>query len=410
LTTPTLGVATATSLQGIIGNVTPAAGTFTTVTGSNDASLNGLTVGRGAGAVSTNTAVGASALPANTTGNFNTSIGFQSLFTNTTGGQNTAIGLNTLYTNNGNYNVAVGVGAMQANTSGSNNSAFGTGSLAANTTASNNTAVGYQAGYTNTTGTQNVHLGLNAGYTNSTGNFNIYIGSETGKIATGSNNLFIGYNSGYNMTTGAKNTLVGAFPGSSGGLDIRTASNYAVISDGDGNRLISTANGQTLALDSAIPQTGTGITFPATQSASSNANTLDDYEEGTWTPTFFGTTTAGSPTYNAQVAAYTKIGRSVSVTCYISITNIGGMTGTLQIGGLPFTTMTGGSYYGGFAIAEFDGITFSSGRTMLGLEPAHGQTTITIYNNGSGVSASQQTIANIASSTFIVFSGTYFSA
>ena len=155
---------------------------------------------------------------------------------------------------------------------------------------------------------------------------------------------------------------------------------------------------------------GIGITFPATQSASSDANTLDDYEEGTWTPTFFGTSVAGSPSYNARVAAYTKVGRLVSITCYLDMSNLGGMTGTIQIGGLPFTTMTGGSYYGGFAIAEFAGFTFSSGRTMLGLEPAHGQTTITIYNNGSGVAASQQTVANMADSTFIVFSGTYFSA
>jgi len=153
-----------------------------------------------------------------------------------------------------------------------------------------------------------------------------------------------------------------------------------------------------------------GIQFPATQSASSNANTLDDYEEGDWTPTFFGTTTAGSPTYNTRVAAYTKIGRSVSVTCFMYITNLGGMAGNIQIGGLPFTSMTGGSYYGGFAIAEFEGFTFAAGRTQLGLEPTHGSTNIVIYNSGSGVSASQQTIANTANSTYIIFSGTYFSA
>ena len=37
------------------------------------------------------------------------------------------------------------------------------------------------------------------------------------------------------MTTGAKNTIIGAYTGNQGGLDIRTASNYIVLSDGDGN-------------------------------------------------------------------------------------------------------------------------------------------------------------------------------
>ena len=64
---------------------TDSAQTFTgTQTFSSDASVNGLTVGRGAGAVSTNTAVGASALNANTTGASNTALGYQSLATNTT--------------------------------------------------------------------------------------------------------------------------------------------------------------------------------------------------------------------------------------------------------------------------------------------------------------------------------------
>ena len=64
----------------------------------------------------------------------------------------------------------------------------------------------------------------------------------------------------------------------------------------------------TISVGSATPSTsGAGITFPATQSASSDANTLDDYEEGTWTPnmTAFINVT-GTPTF--QSAKYTKIG------------------------------------------------------------------------------------------------------
>ncbi len=45
-----------------------------------------------------------------------------------------------------------------------------------------------------------------------------------------------------------------------------------------------TFNAYGIGLGGTSPSSGTGITFPATQSASSDANTLDDYEEGTWTP------------------------------------------------------------------------------------------------------------------------------
>jgi hypothetical protein len=85
--------------------------------------------------------------------------------------------------------------------------------------------------------------------------------------------------------------------------------------------------------------TGVGITFPATQSASSDANTLDDYEEGTWTPTFEGGTTNPTLTYDAQVARYTKIGNVVTVNGRIRVGSISSAgSGTCFIAGLPFAT------------------------------------------------------------------------
>jgi len=167
----------------------------------------------------------------------------------------------------------------------------------------------------------------------------------------------------------------------------------------------------TISVGNATPSSsGAGLTFPATQSASSDANTLDDYEEGTWTPTFFGTTTAGSPTYGTQAAIYTKIGRSVSVSCYINISNKGGMAGNLQMGGLPFSSNGGSGLYGAFAIAEHAGLTAASGKTYFGIEIAIGATTMTIYDNGSGVSSNQHSIANTDDSTYIIFAGTYQTA
>lgn len=86
--------------------------------------------------------------------------------------------------------------------------------------------------------------------------------------------------------------------------------------------------------------TGGQITFPATQSASSNANTLDDYEEGTWTPVItFGGGSTGI-TYSTQSGYYTKIGRMVHFSMLIVLTSKGSSTGTALVTGLPFTDGT----------------------------------------------------------------------
>jgi len=265
----------------------------TTFSTSNDASIHGLTVGLGGGSVSTNTAVGASALNANTSGANNTAIGYQAAYSNTSGGQITAVGYQAGYTSNsvgGTYLTAVGFkaaytssttgticaigyNALTANTSGADNTAVGsynalgsntTGSyntavgreaLNSNTTASYNTAVGYQAGYSNTAadntflgyksgyltgaGTGNVALGSGSSYptlyNNSTGNYNTVIGFSAGWGVTGSSNTLIGQNSGSGITSGSKNTVLGSYSGNQGGLDIRTSSNNIVLSDGDGN-------------------------------------------------------------------------------------------------------------------------------------------------------------------------------
>ncbi len=74
---------------------------------------------------------------------------------------------------------------------------------------------------------------------------------------------------------------------------------------------LSLGKGTSLALEGATSQSGTGITFPATQSASSDANTLDDYEEGTWTPNQgAGLTVVGAFTSSGT---YTKVGNLVTL-------------------------------------------------------------------------------------------------
>jgi hypothetical protein len=201
--------------------------------------------------------VGASALAANTTGSFSTAVGAGALAAQngavqnvavgndaagklTSGNQNTAVGISTLgwgasVATTGTFNATFGQGSLYLLTSGSYNTALGAQALYSNTAASNNTAVGYQAAYSNTTAPNNTAVGYKAGYTNSTGLSNVSVGESAGYLSTGDGNTFIGQDAGYYVSTGAKNTILGGYNGNQGSLDIRTASNYIVLSDGDGN-------------------------------------------------------------------------------------------------------------------------------------------------------------------------------
>jgi hypothetical protein len=90
---------------------------------------------------------------------------------------------------------------------------------------------------------------------------------------------------------------------------------------------------------STINLTGGQIAFPATQSASADANTLDDYEEGTWTPTItFGGGSTGM-VYASQKGNYTKVGNRVFISAYVATSTKGSSTGGLTINGLPFTSV-----------------------------------------------------------------------
>jgi len=96
-----------------------------------------------------------------------------------------------------------------------------------------------------------------------------------------------------------------------------------------------------IAVGGATPTTnGSGITFPATQSASSDANTLDDYEEGSWTPVWSpATSNFASITYAGDTGGrYTKIGRLVYVQFFIQVNAFSGGSGLLRLQGFPFST------------------------------------------------------------------------
>lgn len=173
----------------------------------------GVNAGNGWSTLCCNVAIGYRALAVNTSAN-NTAIGNSALNANTGGEQNTAIGSgNSNAITTGSYNTAVGTYALLSATTGTNNSAFGPGSLTLlingsfnaaygvaslnSNTASNNNAFGYRALYRNTTGTPNSAFGYNALLSNTTGSNNVAMGNATLSVnTTGSQNTAVGDDAG----------------------------------------------------------------------------------------------------------------------------------------------------------------------------------------------------------------------
>jgi hypothetical protein len=156
----------------------------------------------------------------------------------------------------------------------------------------------------------------------------------------------------------------------------------------------------TIGVGGATPATsGSGISFPATASASSDANTLDDYEEGTWTPSI-----GGNATYTASVGRYLKIGKFVYFTADVQINVLGTGSGT-TISGLPFTSATATEAERGTACPNL----FSSLAATIVFTQARvntNNTTLTWASMTSGTT-SLSDVSILGTGTRIVFAGSY---
>ena len=144
---------------------------------------------------------------------------------------------------------------------------------------------------------------------------------------------------------------------------------------------------------------GSGISFPATQSASSDANTLDDYEEGSWTPTLSGTGGAAGQSYSIQNGLYTKIGNVVTVSFDVRLSTLGTISGQAVIGGLPFSANGENC---GIPIGTFENL--GQNIVYLGARLQGGQSYITVFTT----TAAASTIGTPNGSTLYTASSKFF--
>jgi len=197
-----------------IGTTSPTAGR--SLTTAADIDVYGVRVGRGAGAVSSNTVIGSGVLAAGTTGALNTAVGAFALQEVSTHNNNTAIGCQSAQRMRSADNVGIGVNALRgsataANNTGAFNVAVGKDSLSATTSGANNVAVGYQAALNITTGVSNTAVGASALNANTAGNGNSVLGFNAGSnLTTGSNNIVLGANATPAAATTNNSLVIGS--------------------------------------------------------------------------------------------------------------------------------------------------------------------------------------------------------
>lgn len=141
----------------------------------------------------------------------------------------------------------------------------------------------------------------------------------------------------FNSNDGTVSGRAGTLSGNIFNIDATGASNIMTLSSNgtEAFRVDASANAQVSTGNLVIGTSGKGIDFSATSDAAGmTSELLDDYEEGTWTPTLLNGT---SITYSTQSGVYTKIGDVVHVEAYISVSNNDtGDASNVTVGGLPF--------------------------------------------------------------------------
>ena len=169
----------------------------------------------------------------------------------------------------------------------------------------------------------------------------------------------------------------------------------------DGTIVNADINASAAIVGSKLTTLAGNVAFPATQVPSADANTLDDYEEGSFTPVL---QSPGTATYTTQVGRYTKIGNRVFINLHITINSIG--TGGGHLAGLPFTsnTTTPGTN-GGIVFYQGSGA-IAAGTNITGEIPEN-NTIIYLYLWDGTSNPTALTGANISDSGTIQFSGFY---
>jgi hypothetical protein len=142
-------------------------------------------------------------------------------------------------------------------------------------------------------------------------------------------------------------------------------------------------------------------------SGTSTSNTLDDYEEGTWTPVI--TDGTNNATSDIAVGSYTKVGNHVHVQGRIAVSSLGSVSGIVSLGGLPFNSKATSNNFGVMSIGRAVGLSISAGYTVAGDLRANIDTVnLVLWDSAAGIT--NLTEAEFSATGDISFSMDYVSA
>jgi hypothetical protein len=187
------------------------------------------------------------------------------------------------------------------------------------------------------------------------------------------------------------------------GLRFTTDATTGIYSPGDSTVRVAVAGSNPVSFEQLRINLLCGqIAFPASQSASADANTLDDYEEGTFT---IGFTINGSSTgigASVQAGTYTKIGNRVLISGQLTLSSEGAGSGAAKITALPFTSasfamMTLRVHALNAAIDAYPSLLVDNGATTMSLQ----------YLGNAASTVANMTETEIANTTDFIFSGNY---
>ena len=333
-----------------------------------------------------------------TSGSYNTAIGDNALSNEDTGHQSTAVGVEALGRQASDAsedadNTAVGMTAGKFNILGQDNTAVGSRAMrgVVDNNHSSNTAVGKDAMFAVTTGSTNTCIGERAGDSITSGAQNVFIGSGAGtndvNFATGDKNVVIGHNADASGADVDNEIVIGQ---DCSGL----GSNRAVIGNDDIEHVYMAHDGDAVVYCGGINMSNNQ---PPPASGSSSGETLDGYEEGTWTAGN-GNTTVDSVTNTTGY--YTKIGNKVFFHWYSGAITFSSSSGGATITGLPFTSTSASHAYGLFTFEHGTGVDGSTtgGYVEIG-------NTFMYFLDRSSTSAA--TYINSGGNFYIMVSGNY---
>ena len=237
-----------------------------------------------------------------------------------------------------------------------------------------------------------------------TGQLTLTTSSSQPLVLNGSSDqyLFISSGGAEAMTQYYNPTAGNWYTGIRTSVGLGTTASYHIYSSTYGGDVFVLNTDATAKFASTVATTG--IKFPATQVASADANTLDDYEEGAWTPTL-----PNGGTLNVVNARYVKIGQKVTVSFYVNLVNPTNNSSEFRIGGLPFasTYSSPSLYYGG-------SFGYMGVGNLINYLPITGSNFTYIYfhiNNGnSATKRNTDYIADAGANGDIIITITYFAA